>query len=146
MSIFVDANILVRLSDTGSAAHAVCRRAIPLLLGKKQRLCVGSQVLIEYWAVATRPVAVNGLGFPPDIAEQELRDFDRWVNLLEEPADMAWRWRRLVNEYDVRGKQAHDARLVAFMQAHGLTDLLTLNPTDFARYEGIRCVLPGDVR
>lgn len=31
-----------------------------------------------------------------------------------------------MNEKAVRGRQAHDARLVAFVEAHGLTDLLTL--------------------
>ena len=33
--------------------------------------------------------------------------------------------------------QVHDARLVALMQVHGITHILTLNRADFARYPGI---------
>ncbi len=146
MSVFVDANILLRLSDTGSAKHLVCKQAVSLLLRKSRRLYIGSQVLIEYWAVATRPVSANGLGFTPADAERELQDFDQWFILLYEPADIAARWRRLVQQYTVIGRQAHDTRLVAFMQAHGLTDILTLNLADFARYAGINCMDPANVR
>ena len=39
----------------------------------------------------------------------------------------------------------HDARLVATMLVHGVTDLLTLNDRDFSRYVGIRAVHPRDV-
>jgi hypothetical protein len=39
--------------------------------------------------------------------------------------------------HGVQGVQGHDARLVAWMQSHGLTHVLTLNAADFARYPGI---------
>jgi hypothetical protein len=41
--------------------------------------------------------------------------------------------------------QVHDARLVAVMRVHGLTHVLTFNPTDFTRYPGITVVRPQDV-
>jgi predicted nucleic acid-binding protein len=46
-------------------------------------------------------------------------------------------WREFVAQYDVKGKNAHDARLVAAMKRHGLDHLLTFNVSDFRRYEGI---------
>jgi hypothetical protein len=45
----------------------------------------------------------------------------------------------------VVGKNAHDARLVAAMNVHGLTQLLTFNNQDFQRYPGISVVTPDDV-
>jgi predicted nucleic acid-binding protein len=43
----------------------------------------------------------------------------------------------------VRGKNAHDARLVAAMLVHGLTHVLTFNGKDFARFGEI-AVIPPD--
>lgn len=37
----------------------------------------------------------------------------------------------------MKGKQAHDANVVAVMLAHGVTRLLTRNGRDFARYDEI---------
>ena len=52
-------------------------------------------------------------------------------------------WRRLVVRHAVRGKQVHDARLVALMTAHGITHVLTLNAGDFGRFPGITEVAPA---
>jgi predicted nucleic acid-binding protein len=54
-------------------------------------------------------------------------------------------WRRLVTAHQVSGKSAHDARLVALMQAHGVARRVTLNPGDFARYQEIGCLTPQQV-
>ena len=50
------------------------------------------------------------------------------------------------SKHSVLGKQAHDTRLVALMEAHGLTHLLTFNAGDFARFPGVTCVEPADIR
>jgi hypothetical protein len=42
----------------------------------------------------------------------------------------------------VQGKQAHDARLVAAMQRHGPSHLLTFNTADFQRYTGLGLFAP----
>jgi len=42
----------------------------------------------------------------------------------------------------VTGKRAHDARLVAAMLRHRISQLLTINATDFTRYTGIAVVEP----
>jgi hypothetical protein len=43
------------------------------------------------------------------------------------------------------GVQVHDARLVALMEVHGVTHLLTLNAADFARYPGVTALTPAAV-
>ena len=54
-------------------------------------------------------------------------------------------WEALVVQHQVSGKPAHDARLVAAMQAHGLTAILTFDKTGFSRYPGIEVRHPAEV-
>lgn len=53
-------------------------------------------------------------------------------------------WESLVVQYQGSGKPAHDARLVAAMQVHGLTSILTFDKSGFSRYPGIEVVNPAD--
>jgi predicted nucleic acid-binding protein len=54
-------------------------------------------------------------------------------------------WHQLVVQYEVLGKNGHDARLVAAMQRHSLTHILTFNGNDFHRYPGITILDPANV-
>ena len=54
-------------------------------------------------------------------------------------------WRLLVVSHSVMGVQVHDARIVAVMNVHAVTHVLTLNGADFSRYAGITCVAPDEV-
>ena len=55
-------------------------------------------------------------------------------------------WEALVIQHQVMGKPAHDARLVAAMQVHGLTAILTFDRTDFSRYPGVEVIHPEQVK
>jgi hypothetical protein len=46
--------------------------------------------------------------------------------------------------YQILGKTAHDGRLVAAMQRHSISNLLTFNKGDFARYP-ISAFSPADI-
>jgi predicted nucleic acid-binding protein len=65
--------------------------------------------------------------------------------LLPETPAIFPAWEALVSRYQVSGKPTHDARLVAAMQVHGLTSILTFNASDFRRYADIEVVDPADV-
>jgi len=54
-------------------------------------------------------------------------------------------WRELVSQRDVRGKHAHDARLVAAMLRHGVEAILTFNVSDFRNFPGIRAYSPEEI-
>ena len=45
--------------------------------------------------------------------------------------------------HDVKGKNVHDARIVAAMNVNGITQLLTFNTADFKRFPGIILLAPG---
>ena len=64
--------------------------------------------------------------------------------LTDTPAIFA-EWQRLVTAHGVMGRNAHDARLVAAMNVHGLTHLLTFNTGHFTRYPGITALNPAVV-
>ena len=44
--------------------------------------------------------------------------------------------------FEIAGKQVHDANIVATMLVHGITQVLTHNITDFARFSSLITVLP----
>ena len=97
------------------------------------------RILIEFWAVATRPVINNGLGFTHAQAAEELVNLKTLFALLPDTPEIFPEWESIVLQYRVSGKQAHDARLVAAMRVHNLTHLLTFNIADFKRFTSYYC-------
>ncbi len=94
-------------------------------------LCIVSQNLIEFWAVATRPLASNGLGLATDKATKEIKQLKRIFILCPDTQAICDVWENLVVKYQVMGKLTHDTRLVAAAIVHQLTHLLTFNTDDF---------------
>jgi predicted nucleic acid-binding protein len=137
--ILLDTNVLTRMTDSSHAHGAVSRRAIHVLLGRRERLNIVPQNLYEFWAVATRasgppPAGQNGLGMTCDRASQWLQFFERRFHLLSDRADLVDRWHTLVKSLTIKGFRAHDARLVAAMQTHGVSRLMTFNAQHFSAF------------
>ncbi|MGZ8842844.1 MAG: type II toxin-antitoxin system VapC family toxin [Pyrinomonadaceae bacterium] len=145
MSFAVDTNVLLRSLDVGHAAQPVAQDALIALRNRGEILCVFPQNLIEFWAVATRPVANNGLGLTIARAEEELANLQYLFPLLPDLEEIFREWKRLVSYHQVIGKQAHDARIVAAMVVHNVSNLLTFNTDDFKRYAEITVVNPASV-
>jgi predicted nucleic acid-binding protein len=102
-------------------------------------------VLYEFWAVATRPDSENGLGLTTAEARDELVRIKRLFSILPDTPAILPLWEELVACHDVKGKNSHDARLVASMKVHNITHVLTFNGPDFARYPGITVLSPEAV-
>lgn len=145
MQILVDTNVLLRIAEPAHPMHPVALRATGHLRGTKSELVVVPQNLYEFWVVATRPADVNGLGKSAAAAEILLLQVLRFFRLLRDERAVFGRWKWLVLKYGVHGVKAHDARLVAAMNRHGVTQLLTFNAADFSRYQGITVLTPGEV-
>ena len=145
MDCLLDTNILIRGFDH---RHPMCRsvrRAAKTLYHQGTRLCLAPQNILEFWAVATRPIEQNGLGLPVPQVSALVRRFKRVFLLLPETQEVYGEWERLAVQHQVIGKKTHDARLVATMNINSVTTILTFNADDFKRYPGIRAVLPQDV-
>lgn len=111
-------------------------------------LYVAPQNIIEFWAVATRPLAANGLGLTPAQAQSEITRFEAAFTLTIDSNAVFIEWKRLVGAHGVIGLPCHDARLVAIMRVQGIENVLTFNAGDFRRYadrEGIVIVDPANV-
>ena len=145
MSYLVDTNILLRSAQPSHPMHAAATRAVGALLAQGEILSVIPQNIIEYWAVATRPVKANGLGLSVDETAAEVKRLQIIFRILPDTAEIFSEWRRLVSTHEVKGKEVHDARIVAAMLAHRVTHLLTFNTADFKRYPEITAINPRDV-
>lgn len=142
MRCLLDTNVLLRGLDRNHPMYRVVRRAIISLRRQDNQLCLTSQNLIEFWSVATRPVDSNGLGMSVQWAAAQLARMKRFFLVLADTAEVFREWERLVIEQHVSGKKVHDARLVASMNVHGITHILTFNANDFSRYPGITVIQP----
>jgi len=70
---------------------------------------------------------------------------ERFVMVLREPGSAYRTWKSLVLTHRVSGRQVHDARLAALMSAYRIRRIVTLNPSDFARFPAIEPLTPTDV-
>jgi predicted nucleic acid-binding protein len=140
--VLLDTNIVGRQSQPSHQLHSIVVAAIKQLGGAGHELFLVPQVLYEFWTIATRPEIENGLGFSPVEARRRLLQMIDVYPLLTNDEHLWSVWLELVTQHDVRGKLAHDARLVAAMKCHQLSHLLTLNPADFRRYAAIQILDP----
>jgi predicted nucleic acid-binding protein len=141
----VDTNVLLRAAQRESPEHGIATGAIASLEARGEMLCLATQVLVEFWVVATRPVEVNGLGWPTDLVKLEIEWLLSHFPLLQGQTDTITHWLRLVAAHDIKGKRAHDVKLVALMLANDVTHLLTFNIDDFKALPDITLVHPTAV-
>jgi predicted nucleic acid-binding protein len=143
--VLIDTNTLLRTLQPHHPQRETARAAIKALTARGFDLHIVPQNLMELWVVATRPASQNGLGMPATEAASELLRLKAMFPLLPDTPAIYPTWERLVTRYQVSGKPAHDARLVAAMQVHGLTTILTFDKTGFTRYAGIEALDPTGV-
>jgi len=125
--------------------HASAVGAVGRLLSGGRSVVVVPQNLYEFWVVATRPAGANGLGLTPSEAETETARLLAHFPLLPDPPGLFDTWRSLVVANGVLGGEAHDARLVAAMDLHGVPCILTFDDAHFARYARIAAIHPSAV-
>lgn len=141
----LDTNVVMRFCNPSDVQHQLATDAISRLLLQSNECLLATQVIIEFWVVATRPTQVNGLGWT---IEQTRSTIDQLLDrfpLLEESPQIFPNWLNLVTTNRVMGKRTHDARIIAAMLANGITHLLTFNPSDFTGISSITTICPQDL-
>lgn len=146
MRYLVDSNVLLRLLQRNDPHHSTIHQAVRALLARGDELCCAPQNIVELWNVSTRPAtARGGFGLTTAETDRRVRLIERVFTVLEETPAVYPEWRRLVVNHSVAGVQVHDARIVAVMNVHAVTHVLTLKGADFSRYAGTTCVAPDEV-
>jgi len=72
----------------------------------------------------------------------EIERLERFFTVLRDTPAVYPAWKQLVKDHRVGGKPAHDAKLVAAMQVHRLTSILTFDKAGFSRYPAIQIFDP----
>jgi predicted nucleic acid-binding protein len=145
MRYLIDTGILLRIIDEQDPQHELVQSVFERFGRERHDAYITAQNIAELWNVATRPTANNGLNLSPAIISRLFGDMiEPLCTVLTEPDILLSEFRRLLLQYNVVGKQVHDARLVAMMLVWQIDNLLTLNDRDFRRYEpeGIKIVTP----
>ncbi|MDG2991341.1 type II toxin-antitoxin system VapC family toxin [Candidatus Synechococcus calcipolaris G9] len=141
----LDTNVVMRFCNSSDVQHKLATDAVSPLLMQSDECFLVAQVIIEFWAVATRPPQVNGLGWSVEQTRSTIDQLlDRFPSLEESP-QLFPTWLNLVTTHRVMGKRTHDARIIAAILANGITHLLTFNPSDFAGMSGITIIHPQDL-
>lgn len=145
MRVLVDTNVILRSAQPAHAGYSVSVTAISQLGRAEFELCLVPQSIYEYWVVATRPATVNGLGMSVIEVDRQVQELLSKFTLLRDERGIYSRWYDLVVTHRVQGKPAHDTRLVAAMERHGVKHLLTFNKSDFARFPTVVALSPDEI-
>ncbi len=146
MRVVTDTNILVGLAQETHPRHSRADAALYALRSRGDEPCVIAQVIYEFWSVCTRSVeSENGLGLTVTDTASKVRRLQQLFPVYRDERAIFDRWEELVTRHEVKGKKAHDARIVAAMLHHRLTHLLTFNDSDFKRFAEITVLRPSEL-
>ena len=131
--VFVDTNILLRSTILQFPDYATVKPFVDRYIARGDELWISGQVVREYFNQTTRPQSFMQpmTGAQIDAQYKKLRAV---FKIAHETETVIERLVELLQTYPTRGKQVHDANLVATMLVYGIDTLLTLNIDDLKRF------------
>lgn len=145
MFYLADTNVISRRILPNDPHHAQVKQAITRIKRDGGTVYITPQVMIEFRAVATRPLDSNGFGMTAESADAQALRIARIFPMLPDRDGIYQEWVKLVRTYKIIGLRVYDARLVAVMMVHNISNILTLNPKDYRPFAGIKVIQPGEV-
>jgi predicted nucleic acid-binding protein len=133
-SYMVDSNALICYLKSSDPQHTAAANAIEGLTERGYILHITARSIIEFWAVTSRPGVVNDFGWDVGRSEASVPLLLASFDFLSGTVAVFTEWHRLMTSKSLIGRQVHDARLMAVMKAHGLSDILILTAGDFQCY------------
>jgi predicted nucleic acid-binding protein len=141
--VFVDTNILLRAFHSTFPEHEGVRTLVDQLLNEDCELWISRQVIREYLVQVTHPNTFS----PPLTIDQVIRQLaqiEALFRIADDTHDVTAHLLVLLQTVPTRGKQIHDANIVATMRANAIDTLLTPNHDDFRRFEDQITILAPD--
>jgi predicted nucleic acid-binding protein len=131
---FVDTNVLLRSIIPQMSQHQEAEALIQRFWEDDYELWISRQIIREYLVQATHPKS-----FTPSLTiEQVTGQIDviqTLFRIADEIGEMTIQLLDLLKRFPTRGKQIHDANIVAAMFVHGIDTLLTIDIEDFRRFD-----------
>lgn len=146
--VFVDSNVLLRFTFSTLDHHEECRIHLRRLISQGVELSISGQVIREFCVQASHPntfVTTERNPLSGDQLARWVASFHARFRVLAEGAAVHREFRYLLQNYPIGGRQMHDANIVATMLAHSVNTLVTLNESDFLRYQNRIDVIPPQV-
>lgn len=131
-ALFVDTNVLVYANVIETPFHEQALAAIKAAYQANRTIWISRQVIREYLVILTRPQAFQNL--PKATVLEQVDQFIGRFQVADDTASVTCQLVKLMRDFQVGGKQVHDANIVATMQVQGIRHLLTHNEKDFARF------------
>jgi len=134
--LFIDTNILIYANVATAPFHEQALNAIKEAHQTGRPLWISRQVIREFIAARTRPQTFA----QPSTAEQiieRVRYLEERFQVADDTSAVTTQLVKLMGEFQIGGKQVHDANIVATMLAYGVPSVLTHNTADFKRFESI---------
>jgi predicted nucleic acid-binding protein len=92
MEYLLDTNVLIALLNAESPARRLATNTIAQLSAAGDRCWLAPQVLVEFWAVATRPIAANGLNWTVEKTALQIQELLDSLPLLSETPELFRAW------------------------------------------------------
>ncbi len=102
MTTLLDTNILTRTAQPARPMHQPAVDAVAELRRQGEELCLVPQNFYEFWVVATRPAAQNGLGLSVAEAQAELGRLRALFRLFDDTPAILATWEQLVTDLQRR--------------------------------------------
>ncbi len=132
-SIFVDTNVLIRANVATAPNHEEALACLKTLGKSSTERWISQQILREYLANVTRSQTFMS-PIPMAAAIARVEYFQSRFIIAQDSERVFANLLKLLGTTATSGKQIHDTNIVATMQAYGVNQLLTYNPTDFTRF------------
>ncbi|WP_459556647.1 type II toxin-antitoxin system VapC family toxin [Lacunimicrobium album] len=130
--IFIDTNVLVFASIPTSPLYQLALSKLKTIKRDGQIAWISRQVIREYLVQITRPGILNEPW--PAKAMRQVDSLSERFQIADETSEVTQQLLNLLSSGIARGKQIHDAAIVATCLSHGISTLLTHNVSDFQRY------------
>ena len=137
--VFVDTNILIysTFEDFEPEKHLQCVDTLNRLLQAETILFVSSQILREYFAIATnKNIFKKPLTYKQ--AAAKMKEFLATFTLVYEKESTIHVLIALIGKYAISQQKIHDMNIVATMLDNNITHLLTYNAKDFRKISEIK--------
>ena len=131
--VFVDTNVLLRAMLTNMELHTEADRLLKRMLSENAELWISGQVIREFIVQATHPKTLK-IPLTVDQIVREVHSIEQLFQVADETIAVRVKLLELLQVFPTRGKQIHDANIVATMLVHEIDKLLTFNTEDFNRY------------